>query len=42
MTNHNGLYSLRVGGATAAVNLGVNDRLSKKAGIIEVRKVKDG
>ena len=33
-----GLHSLRAGGATAAANLGVNDRLFKKAWKMEVRK----
>ena len=37
-----GLHSLRVGGATAAANLGVNDRLFKKHGRWKSEKVKDG
>ena len=36
-----GLHSLRVGGATAAANLGVNDRLFKKHGRWKSEKVKD-
>ena len=37
-----GLHSLRAGGATAAANLGVNDRLFKKHGRWKSEKVKDG
>ena len=37
-----GLHSLRVGGATAAANLGVNDRLFKKHRRWKSEKVKDG
>ena len=33
-----GLHSLRAGGATAAANLGVNDRRFRKARKMEVRK----
>lgn len=36
-----GLYSLRAGGATAATNIGVSDRLSvSKAWTVEIRKNK--
>ena len=37
-----GLHSLRAGGATAAANLGVNDRLFKKHRRWKSEKVKDG
>ena len=37
-----GSHSLRAGGATAAANLGVNDRLFKKHGRWKSEKVKDG
>lgn len=37
-----GLHSLRAGGATAAANLGVKDRLFKKHGRWKSEKVKDG
>ena len=37
-----GLHSLRAGGATAAANLGVNDRLFKMHGRWKSEKVKDG
>ena len=37
-----GLHSLRAGGATAAANLGVNNRLFKKHGRWKSEKVKDG
>ena len=37
-----GLHSLRAGGATAAANMGVNDRLFKKHGRWKSDKVKDG
>ena len=37
-----GLHSLRAGVATAAANLGVNDRLFKKHGRLKSEKVKDG
>ena len=37
-----GLHSLRAGGATAAANMGVNDRLFKKHGRWKSEKVKDG
>ena len=36
-----GLHSLRSGGASAAANLGVNDRLFKKHGRWKSDKVKD-
>ena len=36
-----GLHSLRSGGASAAANLGVNDRLFKKHGRSKSGKVKD-
>ena len=36
------LHSLRSGGASAAANLGVNDRLFKKQGRWKSDKVKDG
>ena len=37
-----GLHSLRSGGATAAVNAGVNDRLFKRHGRWHSDKAKDG
>ena len=37
-----GLHSLQAGSATAAANLGVNDRLFKKHGRWKSEKVKDG
>ena len=37
-----GLHSLRVGGATAAANLGVSDRLFQKHGQWESKSVKNG
>ena len=36
------MHSLRAGGATAAANLGVNDRLFKKHGRWKSEKVKNG
>ena len=36
------LHSLRTGGATAAADLGINDRLFKKHGRWNSEKVKDG
>ena len=37
-----GLHSLRSGGATAAANAGVNDRLFKRHGQCRTGKAKDG
>ena len=37
-----GLHSLRAGGATAAANLGINDKLFKKHSRLKSEKVKDG
>ena len=37
-----GLHSLRSGGATAAANLGVNDRLFRKHGRWKSERVKKG
>ena len=37
-----GLHSLRSGGATAAANFGINDRLFQKHGRWRSEKVKDG
>ena len=40
--NYFGLHNLQAGGATAAANLGINDRLFKKNGRWRSEKVKDG